>query len=266
MVFLGSTGRLLTTGFSKHADRQYSIWDQDDLTKPLATESIDCSSGILFPFYDHDTNMVYLAGKGDGNIRYYEVVDSAPWIHYLNQFISGNPQRGLGFMPKKGLNVSGCEVFRFYKLHSTGNLCEPISMIVPRKSEQFHSDLYPETAASIPALSSADWIRGINASPKLVSLRPENIVSPTPAKEVKVEKPKIHSMENNKKKFAFLSVETVPDYRPKDAVAQEKNWKGAANHSTRIHDLQKFFEKTNADRKLDNENDVRCILNSYNQI
>lgn len=35
---------------------------------------------------------LYLAGKGDGNIRYYEIVDEAPYIHYLNQFLSGHPQ------------------------------------------------------------------------------------------------------------------------------------------------------------------------------
>lgn len=92
MTFLGSTGRLLTTGFSRHSDRQYSVWDQNDLSQPLVTDTIDSSSGVVFPFYDHDTNMVYLAGKGDGNIRYYEVVDEAPWLHFLNQFLSGNPQ------------------------------------------------------------------------------------------------------------------------------------------------------------------------------
>lgn len=32
-------------------------------------ESIDSSSGVLFPYYDHDTKMVYVAGKGDGNVR-----------------------------------------------------------------------------------------------------------------------------------------------------------------------------------------------------
>lgn len=35
---------------------------------------------------------MYLAGKGDGNIRYYEVVDEPPYVHFLNQFLSGNPQ------------------------------------------------------------------------------------------------------------------------------------------------------------------------------
>lgn len=80
---------------------------------------------------------LYLAGKGDGSIRYYEVVDDAPYIHYLNQFLSGHPQKALGFMPKRGLNMQICEIFRFYKLHAAGSICEPIAMIVPRRSTMF---------------------------------------------------------------------------------------------------------------------------------
>lgn len=92
VVFLGFSGRLLTTGFSRHSDRQYAIWDENDLSKALMTDIIDSSSGVVFPFYDSDTNIVFLAGKGDGNIRYYEVVDEYPYIHFLSQFLSGNPQ------------------------------------------------------------------------------------------------------------------------------------------------------------------------------
>lgn len=38
-----------------------------------------------------------------------------------------------GVMPKRGLDVSTCEIFRFYKLITTKSLIEPISMIVPRR-------------------------------------------------------------------------------------------------------------------------------------
>lgn len=131
-------------------------------------------------------------------------------MHYLSQFISGNPQRGLGIMPKRGINTSICEVFRFYKLHATRGMCEPISMIVPRKvnlcayterwfmfiwcfssiwrkrrkkkrekdwnqillqSDQFQEDLYPDTIGTCPALSARDWISGINSPPILISLK-----------------------------------------------------------------------------------------------
>lgn len=36
---------------------------QEDLSVPLLAENLDGSSGVLFPFYDPDTHMLYLAGK-----------------------------------------------------------------------------------------------------------------------------------------------------------------------------------------------------------
>lgn len=69
VVFLGNTGRMLTTGFSRHSDRQYAVWNQSDISTPLCTETIDCSSGILFPYYDHDTHIVFLAGKVSSVLR-----------------------------------------------------------------------------------------------------------------------------------------------------------------------------------------------------
>ena len=71
--------------------------------------------------------------QGDGNIRYYEIVDESPWCHYLNQYISGSPQRGLGVLTKRAVDTRRCEIYRFFKLHATKDICEPLSMIVPRK-------------------------------------------------------------------------------------------------------------------------------------
>ncbi|XP_076342004.1 coronin-2B-like isoform X1 [Tachypleus tridentatus] len=213
-VFLGDTGRVFTSGFSKFSDRQWAVWSQFNLSSPLRIENIDSSSGVLFPYYDHDTKIVYLAGKGDGNIRYYELVDEAPWCHYLHQFLSGSPQRGLGFMPKRGLDVMRCEVFRFYKLHATKGLCEPVSMIVPRKSEQFQDDLYPDTAAPTPALTAEEWLDGKNHNPILMTLKT--------GAGAQTNKPVLYNLEkqylltadrNNEKKFRFISKENRVDYR-----------------------------------------------------
>lgn len=51
-------GKLLTTGFSRYSDRQYSIWDQHDLKNPLHQEVMDSSSGVVTPYFDYDTRMV----------------------------------------------------------------------------------------------------------------------------------------------------------------------------------------------------------------
>lgn len=281
-VYLGNSGRILTTGFSRHSDRQYSVWSENNLAQPLYTDTIDSSSGVVFPYYDHDTRMVYLAGKGDGNIRYYEVVDEAPYVHFLSQFLSGNPQRGLGWMPKRALRTASCEVFRFYKLHAVRGLCEPIAMIVPRKSDQvFHDDLYPDTAAPVSALSAHEWITGRDAAPSLMCMRTGANI--TPCSKPRVFKTNLNNksveneplspavqpvqqpLDNNRKKFAFLSMETIPDYRPIDAIIVEQREK--LNNSTQLskfHQLQAMFGNLN-NQELAQEMDVCKSHNAINE-
>lgn len=54
-------GKLLTTGFSRHSDRQFSVWDQHDLKNPLQSEVMDSSSGVVTPYFDYDTRIVSLS-------------------------------------------------------------------------------------------------------------------------------------------------------------------------------------------------------------
>lgn len=58
-------------------------------------------------------------------------------MHQWGGVVSGTPwtcvRLSAGVMPKHGLDVSACEVFRFYKLVTLKGLIEPISMIVPRR-------------------------------------------------------------------------------------------------------------------------------------
>lgn len=39
------------------------------------------------------------------------------------------------------------------------------------QSDQFQDDLYPDTAAPIPAVSAADWFNGVNRPPVLMSMK-----------------------------------------------------------------------------------------------
>uniref|UniRef100_W5MJL0 Uncharacterized protein n=1 Tax=Lepisosteus oculatus TaxID=7918 RepID=W5MJL0_LEPOC len=140
-VFL-SDGKIFTTGFSRMSERQLALWDVNDLEEPMVMQEMDSSNGVLLPFYDPDTNIVYLCGKGDCSIRYFEVTAEPPFVHFLNSFTSKEPQRGMGFLCKRGVDVNKCEIARFYKLHE--RKCEPISMTVPRK---VGADLVPGKGA-----------------------------------------------------------------------------------------------------------------------
>jgi len=214
VVYLGSSGRLFTTGFSKFSDRQYGIWSEENLQQPLMTETIDSSSGILSPYFDQDTGMVYVVGKGDGNVRYYEILDEAPWVCYLNQFISGAPQKSFGLLPKRGVDVTACEVLRFYKLHATKDVVEPISMIVPRKSSMFQEDIYPDTSAPVAALTADAWLEGRNALPVLMSMKTQGKLDMKRKTEDRKQQLTPILDNNNDKKFLFLAEQTNPDYRP----------------------------------------------------
>ncbi|XP_055012108.1 coronin-2B-like isoform X1 [Boleophthalmus pectinirostris] len=177
---------LLSTGCSPWNQRQIVLWDPEDLSEPLYEEDLDGAAGVLFPFYDPDTNMLYLAGKvgpsGDGNIRYYELSGEKPFLRFLTEFRSLLPQRGLGVMPKRGLNIKTCEVYRFYRLICVKDLVEPVSMIVPRKEPGiFHEDLYPPTAGNQAAMTAQEWLAGVNRGPILMSLKPgTRVTNPYP--------------------------------------------------------------------------------------
>ncbi|XP_015733724.1 coronin-1C isoform X1 [Coturnix japonica] len=167
-IFLAD-GNIFTTGFSRMSERQLALWNPKNMEEPIALHEMDTSNGVLLPFYDPDTNIIYLCGKGDSSIRYFEITDESPYVHYLNTFSSKEPQRGMGFMPKRGLDVNKCEIARFFKLHE--RKCEPIIMTVPRKSDLFQDDLYPDTAGPEAALEAEEWFEGKNADPLLISLK-----------------------------------------------------------------------------------------------
>ncbi|KAM9613628.1 LOW QUALITY PROTEIN: coronin-6 [Harpia harpyja] len=180
-------GYIFTTGFTRMSQRELGLWDPNNFEEPIALQEMDTSNGVLLPFYDPDSSIVYLCGKGDSSIRYFEITDEAPYVHYLNTYSSKEPQRGMGFMPKRGLDVSKCEIARFFKLHE--RKCEPIVMTVPRKSDLFQDDLYPDTPGPEPALEADEWLSGKDAEPILISLRDGYV--PIKNRELKVVKKNI---------------------------------------------------------------------------
>lgn len=133
LVWLGPSRFFLTTGFSRLSERQLMLWDIDDLTGPCLIETLDSASGVLLPFFDPDTRMLYVAGRGDGNVRYFEVLldQSKPAIVPLGDYKSVEPQRGVCFMPKRHLALGDTEVARMYKVGRAS--IEPVSFRVPRK-------------------------------------------------------------------------------------------------------------------------------------
>ena len=77
-------------------------------------------------------HIVDICQQGDTQIKYFEIVDTAPYTHFLSMYQSPASQRGVGVLPKRHINFMECEVMRFFKLQTKG-IVEPIAMTVPRK-------------------------------------------------------------------------------------------------------------------------------------
>lgn len=95
------------------SDRQFFIYDTKMMNKPVKQVTVDTASGTLMPYFLPGNNMLFFAGKGDGNVRYYELEGED--VHTLSEYKSNEPQKGMAWMPIRHLNVADCEIARSYK-------------------------------------------------------------------------------------------------------------------------------------------------------
>jgi len=172
--------KLITTGFSSQAERQLMVFDTRTFGKDfedveaLYETPLDQGTGSLFPTFDAGTQMLYIAGKGDGNVRYFELTAEEPYLHYLDAYKSTTPQKGFTFLPKRCVDVvPKHEIMKGLKLEATA--VQPVSFRVPRKSEVFQEDLFPDCKAATPAMNGEAWVSSSfkeARQPILQSLKP----------------------------------------------------------------------------------------------
>lgn len=168
-VWADNKNRVITLGFSATSTRQYMLHDPRNFSKAITVGDIDQSAGVLIPYYDPDSSVLYLGGKGDGNIRYFELTDEEPYLHYLSEFRSTESQKGLAWLPKLACDTTTCEIAVALRLLK--DMIVPVSFQVPRKSDMFQADLFPDTYAGVPALSEDDWLAGGNKEPPKTSMK-----------------------------------------------------------------------------------------------
>jgi coronin-1B/1C/6 len=117
--------------------------------------------------YSQTSSIQRANSRSDGNIRYYEYENDK--FEYLSEYKSGDPQRGIAFLPKRGINLHDNEVLRCFKTVNDSYI-EPVSFIVPRRSEMFQSDIYPPTTGLKPGVTAGEWFGGKTAMAPKISL------------------------------------------------------------------------------------------------
>ncbi|XP_012694253.2 coronin-7 isoform X1 [Clupea harengus] len=178
---------LLVSGFDSRSERQlYLISAEAVCAGPVGNVSADVSPSTLIPFYDPDTSVVFLTGKGDTRVFSYDIVPEEPYFLECSSFNSSEPHKGFSFLPKTLCDVRDVEVARALRLSKTS--IEPVAFRVPRvRKEFFQDDVFPETAIWWEtSLSAASWLSGSNSQHRKISLQPKDM---TPVSEAPKEAP-----------------------------------------------------------------------------
>eukprot|EP00111_Clytia_hemisphaerica_P015915 TCONS_00047027-protein len=224
LVWLGNTDYILGSGFDKMRNRMVVIYDIRNPSSFVDDHEATSGSGVLMPFHDIDTNMVFLAGKGDQNIQLYEF-DNAK----LQFFSTASLQQqtfGMGLAPKRSLNVMQGEVNKVYQLSK--NTITPIPYIVPRKSyRDFHADLFPDTVYSGRAsMDAVEWFGGQSKEGITMSLNPQSSSKKVISSGLKTRKLSVRTDGQVKSTTQAPQVEASP--KPSPAKIEETETKEIA--------------------------------------
>jgi len=176
VVWFDNVGLCGVVGFSKSNSRQYVVYDPKKFDTPLAAVDIDTSASVPIPYYDVDTSVLFIAGKGDATIHYYEVVREDPYVHFLSDFRDTESTKGCCFLPKTSCDTKTCEIGICLRVMK--DWISPISFQVPRKSaDLFQSDIYPDTYAGVATMTAAEYLAGGNKAAMKRSMKPGTSVA-----------------------------------------------------------------------------------------
>lgn len=63
LTWLGAKGTFVSVGFTRQSQRQLKVWDPRKMEEAVKKIDIDQAAGVIIPFYDEDTSLLYLCGK-----------------------------------------------------------------------------------------------------------------------------------------------------------------------------------------------------------
>ncbi|XP_053936158.1 coronin-7 isoform X2 [Cuculus canorus] len=176
LVWVCGGDYLLVSGFDSRSERRILLYRAQALSEgALSVVGLDMAPSTLLPFYDEDTSVVFLTGKGDTRVFLYEVTPEPPYFLECNSFTSSEPHKGFVFLPKTACEVREVEFARALRLGQS--TLEPVAFCVPRvKKEYFQDDVFPLTRVWWePALGGRAWLVGEDGQQRRASLRPADM-------------------------------------------------------------------------------------------
>jgi WD40 repeat protein len=147
---------IYSSGYNKTGNREVKIFDMRKFEEAADTYRLDTQTGFINPYYDVDSKLLFLPGRGEGNLAFVDLNDHQ--IRSGNNYTSSTPQKSVAFFPKRAMDYNKSEIARCAKLSLTQ--VEYLSFQFPRRNLGFNAEFYPDCLNGKPGLGMEEWLKG----------------------------------------------------------------------------------------------------------
>jgi len=110
VVYFPKKDYFVTVGFSKTGMRELRLFDMKKIEKPIQEVVVDAGNSPFLLFLDRDLELLYLAGKGEKNVKFYHT-EKGDKLTKISVFTGSKQQLGMCMLPKLTSNVHVCLLF-----------------------------------------------------------------------------------------------------------------------------------------------------------
>ena len=154
---------LITCGFTKAKAREFKIFDirKGENCQAVSITTIDHSSALITPYYDRESKLLYIMGKGESTVRIFSLNDDK--IYQCIDFSSRDPSTVNAMYDRRSVDYNKCEIDKFVRFSNKSLFS--VSFKIPRSIDFFDQSLYPPMDSGEAVLNFDQWVNGETKDP-----------------------------------------------------------------------------------------------------
>lgn len=146
---------------TENGKRQINLYDMRKPDSSVSNIVLDNFSSVMRPFYDYDINCIFVPST-DRDIHFVTIKGGKlAFLHGRYDFKEDNTY--YTFEDKRYVDLNMNEMTRMYRYNK--KTLRMTSIKIPRKTNVFDPELYPDTFSGESALTVDEWMSGVDKEP-----------------------------------------------------------------------------------------------------
>ena len=155
-------------GISKKNEREFKHFDIRKIdNNEICRVKIDEQISAISPYFDLQSKLLYVVGKGEANVNVYDFNEPIP-SRCLN-YSSDHPVSSFCMIDRRNVNYNKNEIDKMAKWTANNEIFF-VSFYVLRRVERYEPGLYPYLPTYEPSMTYDEWISGENKQPEKIEI------------------------------------------------------------------------------------------------